>query len=224
MNDSSPWKEFWERKAHPDTPDHVFDRGSPARAPEVEELSRLELLDFIDPRESEYVLDAGCGTGGNVLLLSSKVSRLIALDFASAALARARQRLTASSISNALLVCGTVSALPLPDRSVDKIICLSVLQYMDDAEVRRTFSEFARVVRVGGVLILHVKNLASLYLFSLLVAKRFKQLLGRRTVIEHFRTYRWYVDELKAAGFDVTDYASSNLFMLESLQIGRAHV
>ena len=47
---------------------------------------------------------------------------------------------------------------------MDRVLCTSVLQYLDDAQLRAAFREFARILKKDGTLVLHVKNLASLYL------------------------------------------------------------
>jgi ubiquinone/menaquinone biosynthesis C-methylase UbiE len=67
--------------------------GTDPRDGELERLSEAELLDFIDARPSDILLDTGCGTGVNILLLHSRVHRIIAMDYASAAVARCKKRL-----------------------------------------------------------------------------------------------------------------------------------
>jgi SAM-dependent methyltransferase len=92
---------------------------------------------------------------------------------------------------------------------------MSVFQYLDDAEARIALKEFSRVLKSSGVLILHVKNKSSLYLSTLCAAKRVKMFLGRQTKPEHFRSFRWYITELKNAGFEVLYYNSFNIVLIE---------
>jgi SAM-dependent methyltransferase len=47
--------------------------------------------------------------------------------------------------------CGDASALPLPDKSVDTILCTEVFEHLPNPE--KTAQEFARVLRPGGTLI-----------------------------------------------------------------------
>jgi hypothetical protein len=49
----------------------------------------------------------------------------------------------------------------------------------------------------------------------LCAAKKLKMFLGRQTKLEHFRSYRWYITELRDAGFEVLAYNSFNIVMLE---------
>ena len=222
MNDSFNWRDFWEKKAAKSVSDYEFDRttapqssGPGSREKEVEDLSKRELLAFIDPQPSEILLDVGCGTGGNVFLVHSKVKRVIGIDCATGALARCQRRIETHRIENVELIHGDATDLPSPDSAVHKVLCMSVFQYLDDAETRIALKECSRVLKSGGMLILHVKNKSSLYLSTLCAAKKVKMFLGRQTKLEHFRSFRWYITELKNAGFEVLDYNSFSIVMIE---------
>jgi SAM-dependent methyltransferase len=217
MSNHRNWREFWEAKAAPDVCDFEFDRGTAPRDREMERLSEMELLDFIDARETDTLLDAGCGTGVNILLLHARVRRIIAMDFAGAAVTRCQRRLAEHGITNAEVSQGDITATNLPPASVDRILCMSVWQYMDDAQVRSALREFARVLKPGGRLVLHVKNLSSLYLSTLWLIKRVLLALRRETNLEYFRTFGWYARELKAAGLGLEAYRSLNLFIVERM-------
>jgi ubiquinone/menaquinone biosynthesis C-methylase UbiE len=217
MNDPVKWRDVWADRAAASVSDYELDRGTSPRQQEIEDLSKLELLAFIDPRPADIILDVGCGTGVNLFLLHGRVRRMIGMDCASGALDRCRRRVEADKIENVELISGDATHLPSPDNSVDKVVCMSVLQYLDDSEVRTAMKEFARVLRSDGRVILHVKNKSSLYLWTLCAAKKLKKFLGRKTQSEYFRPYGWYVTELKDAGLEVVAYNSFNLFMIESM-------
>jgi ubiquinone/menaquinone biosynthesis C-methylase UbiE len=217
MDEQRDWRQFWERKSAPNLSDFEFDRGTLPRDPELEQLVALELLDFIDPHASDVVLDAGCGTGVNIILLHSRVRRVLGLDYAAAAVTRCQKRLAAQRITNAEVSQGDITATKLPPASVDRIVCMSVLQYVDDNQVQRALREFARLLRPGGTLILHVKNLSSLYLSTLWIIKQLLLVFGRQTDLEYFRTFGWYMRELRAAGFTVETYRSLNLLNVERM-------
>ena len=209
------WKSFFEAKAERSASDFEYDRGVSPRPTEIECLATSELLGFIDPQPWEVVFDAGCGTGANIALLHSRVRGIIGMDYSDGAIARCERRLLAAGIKNVRLLRGDVTAPPLSNNSADKILCMSVLQYLTDAQVRRSFAEFARILRERGTLILHVKNLSSFYLSTLWAMKKTKLLLGMKTNVPHLRPYRWYVAELQAFGFEVVAYNSFNLLTVE---------
>jgi ubiquinone/menaquinone biosynthesis C-methylase UbiE len=217
MDNSVKWRDFWEEKAAKSVSDYEFDRGTSPREQEIENLSRRELLAFIDPQPIDVIFDVGCGTGVNVFLLQSRVKRVIGIDCASGALQRCQRRIETEKIGNVELIQGDATHLTSPDNAVDKILCMSVFQYLDDNEVRTALKEFSRVLKSGGMLILHVKNKSSLYLSTLCAAKKLKMLLGRETKLEHFRSFRWYITELRNAGFQIAAYNSFNVVMIEGM-------
>jgi ubiquinone/menaquinone biosynthesis C-methylase UbiE len=211
------WKDYWESKGKPGVSDAEFDRGANPRDGRIDQLASEELLEFIDCHPTARVFDAGCGSGVNISLLHSRVGQLLAMDYADSAMTRCRSRLEAHGIRNVLLFQGDVTCPPLPADSADLILCMSVLHYLDDEQVRKCLRAFARVLKNEGALILHVKNLSSLYLGTLWSAKQLVLLTGKKVRLEHFRTFRWYRNELQAAGFEVTAFNSFNLFMIERM-------
>ncbi len=223
MAEPSKWRAFWDQKSSQDVSDYEFDRGANPRPSDIEDLSAQEFLEFVCPAPNERLLDAGCGTGENILRLHDRVLRIVAMDFSDEAVARCRRRVQGQSVQNAEIHQGSITEIPLPDRSVDKIICMSVLHYLNDDEVRTAFREFARVLAPQGTLILHVKNSASLYLATLRLAKRLKSLLGASVKIEHFRPFGWYDRELASAGFRLEHYNSFNILMIEGMPRSIVH-
>ena len=220
MNRATDWKQVWENKSGADVSDAQFDRGVAPRDADLDELSRRELLAFVGPRREEVVLDAGCGTGTNIRLLRGRVGAIFAFDYAGAAVARCHKRLRQEGINDVALMQASVTSIPLKDKSVDRVLCMSVLQYLNDEDVRAVLSEFGRVLRGHGQLVMHVKNLSSIYLSTLVLAKRAKRLLGRPVAMEYFRPFKWYISELRAAGFTVVDYNSFNVLMVDGMPRG----
>ena len=107
------------------------------------------------------VLEAGCGTG---LLLdeTARVARnAIGLDLSRSMLGLAQHR-------GLPVVQGSLTALPLPDQSVDLVYSMKVLAHVPP--IREALAELARVVRPGGHLLLEFYNPRSLrYLAKLMV-------------------------------------------------------
>ena len=93
------------------------------------------------------ILDAGCGSGRNMLELAphGEVTG-VELSLPSAELARAR--------GLGEVIGGSLEELPLADNSFDLAVCLDVVEHLQDDE--RALRELRRVVAPGGALLVTV--------------------------------------------------------------------
>jgi ubiquinone/menaquinone biosynthesis C-methylase UbiE len=217
MDYRTNWKRYWDERSAAATSDFEFDRGVAPRDKQIEDISNQELLSFIDPNPTDIVFDAGCGTGVNILLLHSRVKHMIGIDYSHGAVERCRSRVESGGIVNVEVSEGSITHITLPDCFVDKVLCLSVLQYVDDRDLRQAFAEFRRILKNDGMLVLHVKNLSSLYLFTVWLGQQVKLLLGRPCKLGRYRSYRWYAEVLSSFGFEIVDYNSFNLLTLPKM-------
>ena len=129
-------------------------RGDYHRAPDPDwdyyptYLAKLESvrawLDSLPP--DARVLDAGCGEG---VLVDEYASRLAieGLD---------------ENYSSSRVRVGSVTALPYPDASFDRALCLDVLEHLTFEQQPRALAELYRILRPGGELLVSVPNLAHL--------------------------------------------------------------
>ena len=101
------------------------------------------------------VADLGGGTGNWAVKLDEVAGRVLIVDISMDMLREARSKSLPSSIS---LLCASLSALPIPDRSLD--LCLAegdILSYCASAPA--ALAEIARVLRPGAALVLSVESL-----------------------------------------------------------------
>jgi SAM-dependent methyltransferase len=101
------------------------------------------------------VLDAGCGTGFNLLALS-RLGRVIGIDLAPEAIAFCKER-------GVRAVRASLLALPLGSSSFDAVTSLDVLYHAWVTDDRAAVAEMARVLRPGGVLLVRVPALRALW-------------------------------------------------------------
>lgn len=106
-------------------------------------------------RPGEVVLDVGCGAGIDALIAARRVGRrgrVIGLDMTPAMLDRARRHGAAMGLDNAEWREGLMEALPLPDATVDVVLCNGVLNL--SPRKSRALAEMRRVLRPRGRLAL----------------------------------------------------------------------
>lgn len=116
----------------------------PLRLFPIEEPPMRALIETLPPGT---VLDAACGTGRYSTVLADHGHEVIGVDQSGAMLDIARKKLTAADFRE-----GDLTALPLPDRSVDAVVCALALVHVPDLSC--AMREFARVLRPGGRLVI----------------------------------------------------------------------
>ena len=218
-NPSGSWKDYWEARGSEAKLDYDADRRS-SRDAELDEIAEKELIAFIDPKIDDRVLDAGCGTGVDLSRLSPRVDSLVGIDYSEQMIRRAQKRLLAEQISNAKVQVGMITRTEFESNSFDRILCVSVMQYLNDDDCISALREFVRLSKDGATIILHVKNLASIYLFSLYAAKKLKSLLSKSVKIEYYRTQRWYERKLRELQAVPIQFDSNNIFIVDFLPRG----
>ncbi len=111
----------------------------------------IEQLRRIDLKPGARILDAGCGTGGLLrrLARSAPAMERVGLDFDAVAVQIAEAK------AEALVIRGSVNALPFPDHHFDAIVSADVLCHANVNEAA-ALAEFLRCLRPGGSLLLNL--------------------------------------------------------------------
>lgn len=105
------------------------------------------VLETLAPAPMSRILDAGCGSGRNMLELS-RFGQVIGLELAPTSVEAARRREVGQ------VVAGSLASQPFPDDHFDLAASLDVLEHLDDD--RGALGELRRVVRPGGLLLVTV--------------------------------------------------------------------
>lgn len=121
-----------------------------AMQPEYEEMLR-----WVGIQPNWHVLDAGCGGGSFLPLMTELVGaggKVSAMD-----LAPENVQMVEALIHRGILIApvetrvGSVLNIPFPDQTFDAVWCANVMQYLSDEELRMALKELRRVVRSGGL-------------------------------------------------------------------------
>ena len=123
----------------------------------VSGLSRVhqEMIALAGPRDSQRVLDVGCGTG-NLLRAKGKRHRnveLVGVDPDLKMLARAERKIRRAGLT-AQLDRGFAQELAFPDASFDVVFSSLMLHHLETSAKDEMLAEVRRVLRPDGVLVL----------------------------------------------------------------------
>ena len=102
-------------------------------------------------------LDFGCGPGTLVSLLPPEVSA-VGVDIASAQIAYAQEHYAGPGKN---FITTDSGKLPFPSETFDSISCIEVIEHLDSRATATIFSEFLRVLKAGGKLIVTTPNYGS---------------------------------------------------------------
>lgn len=106
---------------------------------------------FANLREGQVILDLGSGAGIDILLAAKKVGptgRAIGIDMTDEMIARARENIGASGLTNVEVRKGIIEDLPVESESVDWVISNCVINLSPEKD--RVFAEIQRVLKPGG--------------------------------------------------------------------------
>jgi 2-polyprenyl-3-methyl-5-hydroxy-6-metoxy-1,4-benzoquinol methylase len=111
----------------------------------------FETTNWPDDLSGQAILEAGSGAGRFTEVLLKTGAALISFDLSSAVESNYRSN---GGSENLLIVQASIFDIPVRPRSMDKVICLGVLQHTPDP--KRAFLCLANCVRPGGELVVDV--------------------------------------------------------------------
>ncbi len=116
-------------------------------------LSRTErlLLKHVLVRDSDLVLEIGCGEGGNLKLIDGLPAGTVGVD-----LSRAKVGWANRHLAGARFVCADAARLPFPDEAFELILCRDVLHHVPDKAA--VVDEMVRVCRTSGRMVVIEPN------------------------------------------------------------------
>lgn len=101
---------------------------------------------YVNKNENLKIVDAGCGTGRNIIELQ-KYGEVIGIDYSETAIEFCKKRGIRELINR------NIANTNLPNNSVDVIISVGVF-YHKDINVKKTLQEFSRILKKNGTLII----------------------------------------------------------------------
>jgi ubiquinone/menaquinone biosynthesis C-methylase UbiE len=119
-------------------------------------IYQAEIARLVTGRRLRRVLDLGCGTGKQTVLLAPHAEEVWAIDLSAESLRQAEARCARAGFRNARFLQQSIVALPAEDGSVDAIVSYGdVISHVHDA-YREVFRESARVLAPGGLMAFEV--------------------------------------------------------------------
>lgn len=114
------------------------------------------IIEELNPKQNEKIIDLGCGTGYYLFLLSNLPVKLnlTGFDFDEKALAEAKTSLPGKDIK---FVTGDLHKMPFKDNSFDKAVASEVLEHAE--EDVQVLKEACRILKSKGTLIISTPSI-----------------------------------------------------------------
>lgn len=119
----------------------------------VQTLETELILNLSAPRQGDFILDAGCGTGLFTRFMISQGARVVGLDVSLPMLVAAKHRLPRTTFMPLL---ADIQALPFADNRFDKTISITTIEFVQNGI--KAVSELMRVTRPGGAVVVATLN------------------------------------------------------------------
>src|SRR5688572_26092468 len=107
------------------------------------------LVQRVDPRPGQRVLDVACGSGNAALVAARRYCEVTGIDYVPALVERAMARAAAEGVRADFRVVDA-QALPFPDASFDVVLSVFGVMFAPDQE--KAAKELLRVCRRGGTI------------------------------------------------------------------------
>lgn len=122
----------------------------------VDSRARVRVRALCAVTDTDAVLEVGVGAGSQLAAFASanRSGRTVGVDLADGMLRETRRRLTAASMTHVELLRADACQLPFADDEFDVVTSAYVLDILPWNDIRRALTEFRRVLRPGGRLVL----------------------------------------------------------------------
>jgi ubiquinone/menaquinone biosynthesis C-methylase UbiE len=169
------------------------------------EADSIKILDALDIKESDVVIDFGAGTGTFIIQAAKRCSKVYAVDVSQAMLDFAKSKATQAGVSNVEFHHSGFLTYEHVDQQVEAVFTTFAFHHLPDFWKGIALKRLNRILKPGGQLYIHdviIEESNAIENIDALIDKLAQAggQMMREDTIRHFReeysTYDWVMDGL----------------------------
>ena len=187
--------------------------------------AKLESYNLLNLKQSENILDIGCGTGFDVIRMAKVKAgegKVFGLDIDPKFIAIANEAKEKSGLKNIEFLVGSAEELPFKDNELDAVRLERVFQHLNSPEL--VWKEIKRVLRPGGTLVIVETDWKGLSFYTprfeisdklidFLVHKRLNNGMASRKIVSEMVQYGFEELSLEVVPILIPNYALADMFI-----------
>ena len=165
------------------------------------------VMELVETRGGEYILDAGCGSGKYCAMIS-RITKIVGIDSSPASVEVASETVQRfGNPANSAICLAEVQAIPFQADTFDTVMLIDIIEHLLEEDFERGLSESYRVLKTGGKLYIYTPSRKHIFeyirrrpeghialrtraeIVDALTARRFR-ILGSYHHPAHFPAYR----------------------------------
>lgn len=101
--------------------------------------------------EGKYILDFGCGSGRNTLVMADMQFHIYAVDYNDICLSLTKEKMDKINYEKITYLKNTRTDIPIDSESLDCVVAWGALFYCNQADRNAIFGELNRILKKGGL-------------------------------------------------------------------------
>jgi len=160
----------------------------------IRRIEWRKMLDWLEPKEAERILDVACGGGVLSLKIAEKGCEVCGIETSEHAIKYAKRLAKREKIACEFVV-GNAEDLPYPDEYFDKIVCSSSLEHFK--EDIKALKEMHRVLKPDGKVVLTTDS------FTYPISDELKKRHRKTCYVVNYYTPEKLKERFEIAGFEM---------------------
>lgn len=175
-----------------------------------------KVLEIYSPEVGERVLDLGCAWGTFSFALAPRCKEVVGVDFSQKSIDLCNKLKKKYNAQNTRFICADAKATGLNSNSFDTVIAADFFEHIYPDESRAIMNECARVLRVGGKLVIWTPHRG--HFFEIL--KNHNIILKKDISHVDYKSMEGLIRELNNSGFRIRKqyYVESHFPMIQNVE------